>query len=214
MTLFPDHRASDHGDWWHPQSSRGDSWESHLDPKSPKSSRTRWSRSQMAQMASRGWNSNASLLRRKKTGGKNLEEKILLWWWLDVINYCFFWLGLLNLSWAGKSIWKRAADIQIFQIQKKPSLSNVSLGPLDIQRRHDFFRPSNFQGCAHRPKSHETIALSDLSQLTSRKTPGEFFIRPKKWGFSWRYPAKTNTEKSYYFYLFFQCVVTKINRLT
>jgi hypothetical protein len=45
----------------------------------------------MAQMASRGWNSNASLLRREKTwkkpgknpggkkpGGKNLEEKILL----------------------------------------------------------------------------------------------------------------------------------------
>ena len=148
----------------------------------------------------------------KKPGGKNLEAVALMMTWCNEI--AFLGLDLLNLSWAGKSIWKRAADIQIFKIQKKPSLSNVSLGPLDIQRRHDFFRPSNFQGCAHRPKSHETIALSDLSQLTSRKTPGEFFIRPKKWGFSWRYPAKTNTEKSYYFYLFFQCVVTKINRLT
>jgi hypothetical protein len=88
--------------------------------------------------------------------------------WLDVINYCFFWLGLLNLSWAGKSIFKSCRYSNIQNPEKMESFKRLT-GPL----RHtttpsDFFRPSNFQGCAHRPKSHETIALSDLSQLTSR----------------------------------------------
>ena len=67
-------------------------------------------------------------------------------------------------------MWMYIQSSRAMQILKSLSLKRLTL-PRQRSTKH---LPRNFLGCAHRPKSHETIARSDLSQLPSRKPPGSF----------------------------------------